>query len=163
VNPLESLNRESKTINGVQWRQFCGWPSEERWAKYRSIVGAKGRSLTPYEAMMLWALRHWRVICKDIGEVFRVEEDICVVESKLSQWLIHNMKNQGLAAVDKLTTLNSVEGRHIPVLVQLLLGKSISERSLYRIGQTKGMPRFSLTQKYSKAQVQKYLGAIALT
>lgn len=162
MNPLESLNRESRTINGLQWRQFCGWPSEERWAKYRAIVGAKGRTLTPYQALMLWAIRHWRVICKDLGEVFRLEEDIFIVETKLSQWLISNASAQGVTALDKLTSLNAVEGRHFPVLAQLLLGKSISERTLYRLGQMKGMPKFSLSKTYSKPQVQKFLNMIAL-
>jgi hypothetical protein len=163
VNPLEALDRESRTINGLQWRQFCDSPSEERWAKYRSIVGAKGRTLTPYQALMLWALRHWRVICKDLGETFRVEEDICTVETKLSRWLERNADAQGVTALSALTTLNSVEGRDFPVLMQLLLGKSISERMFYRIGQTKGVPKFSLTQRYSKTQVQKYMTLIALT
>jgi len=83
-----AINGDAKTINGVRWRQFCEWPSEERWAKYRAIVGAKGRKLTQRQAVLLWAVRNWRVICKDLGETFRLEEDIAQVERKLRVWTV---------------------------------------------------------------------------
>lgn len=158
--PLDSIDRKTRTIDSSQWRLFCGSPSSERWAKYRSVLGVKARTLTPYEALMLWALKQWRVICRDLGIPFRVEENLLVLEKRVNEWMIQNVEAQGVTAIEQIATLNNVEGRNFPTLIKLLLGKSVSERSLYRIGNTPGFPKFSLNQRYTKPQVQKYLNAI---
>jgi hypothetical protein len=160
TKPLDAIDRKTRTINSSQWRMFCGNPSDERWAKFRSIVGVRARTLTPYEALMLWALRQWRVICRDMGIPFRIEEDLLVLERRVNEWLARNVEAQGMTAIEQIATLNNVEGRNFPTLIKLLLGKSVSEKSLYRLGGTPGMPKFSLNQRYSKTQVQMYLSAI---
>ncbi len=162
ARPLDSIDRKTRTINSAQWRMFCGNPSDERWAKYRSIVGVQARTLTPYEALMLWALKQWRVICRDLDIKFRVEDNLLVLETRVNEWLIKNVDVEGVAAIEQIATLNNVEGRHFPSLIKLLLGKSISEKSLYRMGNLPGMPKFSLNQRYTKPQVQLYLKRIGL-
>ncbi len=109
---------------------------------------------------MLWALRQWRVICRDLSIPFKVEEDLLELEKRVNEWLVKNVEAQGATAIEQIATLNNVEGRNFPTLVKLLLGKSVSERSLYRLGNTPGMPKFSLNQRYSKVQVQMYLNTI---
>jgi hypothetical protein len=143
---------------------FCDNPSHERWAKYRAIVGITGRrrTLTSYEALMLWALRHWRTVCREIGEPFILPGTVLDMEPIVNVWLRKSTQSLGLTALTQITTLNNVQGRDFSNLVQVLLGKSISERSLYRIGQMLGVPSFSITKRYTKNQVQKYLKVIAL-
>lgn len=118
--------------------------------------------MTPYEALMLWALKHWRTVCRELGEIFVLPDTVLDMEPIVNVWLKESTRSLGLTALTQITTLNNVQGRDFSNLVQVLLGKSISERSLYRIGQMLGVPSFSLAKRYTKSQVQKYLKVIVL-
>lgn len=160
--PLKCIDRQKKEIDGSQLRLMMGGVSDERWAVWREIAGVQKRvrTLTRYEALILWALKHWRVICKDLGQPFALPKNILEIEPMLNQWLLLETNRFECESLECLVSLNAVKGNNFPTLIKVILGESISETSLRRIGNIKGIPPFSRTKTYTKEQVQKYLNHI---
>ena len=158
---IKELDRKQRLINGAQWRLFCGDPSDETWARHRAIVGiGRRRTLTPYEALMLWALRNWRAVCKDLGVKFASPVDLIEAEQMVDRWLVAGHQSFNATAIGQIAGLNQVEGAQLEELVRVILGKSISERTLYRIGQQRGIPAYRRRSQYNKAQIQRIIAAI---
>jgi hypothetical protein len=110
---------------------------------------------------MLWALRNWRAVCKDLGVSFASPADLIEAEQMVDRWLVAGHQSFSAQAIGQIAGLNQVEGAQLEELVRVVLGKSISERTLYRIGQRRGIPAYRRRNQYNKAQVQRIISAIA--
>jgi len=161
---LSELDKETPLIESGALRATLDSPSSERWAVFRSAIGMgandRKRKLTQREAVLLTVRRYWRSICQQVDEEYKSNPDIFDLERVANKWLLSYEIDGVYGAIARLEILTEVKGKNLAALLETCLGKSVSERTIRRKCEARGMPKYRREGIYSHRQIQKIRNAI---
>jgi len=159
IERIDDINNTDRISDSALVRQACALErgltaemNDRTWLKYRKICGvpSNAKRLTDREVVLLLvcASLHkagWRKVSKlqVMGEANRR------VRECGQQLLDHVQKFCGSSA--------TVIGKDLPKVIEQTRGRKVSEKTLYRWGYQKGMPRFKRYQEYTPHQVKRWL------
>lgn len=159
MSGLQDLNSTNRTCDSRQVRLACALErahgrsdlDDRTWWQYRRLckVPRSVKKLTQQEVILL-------LVCASLhraGQTNITHLQIVVEAEKRST------TPQAIAQIDRFCGEGaSITGREILEYLKAI-GKPRSDKTLYRWGQKKGLPKFSLNRKYTPWQVRRILEA----
>lgn len=163
MHEIDALDKTDRKLPSAICRVLCGNPGAQAWTIYRQDVGIdfKRKLLTSYECFLLVIRRHWRQVCKEAGALYKSRPNAFDIDQTARKWMDagHHMKL--VQSVQTLTANGTTPATELLQLIEQVLGKRISERTLRRICDRKGVPPFSRMREYTRVEVQQVMRAVA--
>lgn len=163
MHEIDALDKENRKISGAVCRAMCGNPGAQAWTIYRQDAGIdrKRKLLTPYECFLLLIRRHWRQVCKEAGVPYESRPLPSRIRNVAVEWMNKGHHLKLVQSVQTLTSDGNTSAAELLQLIEQVLGKRISERTLRRKCDRKGVPPFSRMREYTRAEVQQVMRAVA--
>lgn len=160
---IDTLDNLEAIYASSAWKDLCNASSPRTWAKYRRQCGVTGskapRFLTARQAFLLLARSKLDIISPIVGckKPKDAEIDIFLIENLAEEWA-KSIQTQGKSITEFLGTISKLEGRQAAQVIEGILGKGISERTLRRKLSAKGIT-FRRRKLYTHAQVCQMIRA----
>jgi len=162
MHDIDTLDKTDRKLSSAVCRILCGNPAYQAWTVYRKDVNvpARARLLTQYECFMLVIRRHWRQVCKESGVPYKSNPNPREMDQTARVWMNKGHHIKIFQSVQTLNTSGNTPATELLQLIEQVLGKRISERTLRRICDRKGVPPFSRMREYTRIEVQQVMRAV---
>jgi uncharacterized protein YnzC (UPF0291/DUF896 family) len=172
IEVMENLDDEEQVISSALWRNVCGNPSANSWAKYRRSVGLnrdnKKQKLTRKEAYLLLVRANLREICERLEIEKPKDKDIedylpnSPLFSIAAQYANALSPNELDAVMCNAIRHSSLSGEAILTLLATLgevANRPLGERQAKRLIAQAGLGTILKRKIYSHSQVQRFIRA----
>ena len=158
VSKIDDLDNTDRGSDSALVRQACALEKgaatlgDRTWRKYRTICGvpSNAKRLTDREVIMLLVCTSlhksgWRKVSK-LQVMTEANKRVRECGEKLLK------QAQTFCGNDA-----TIKGKDLPKIIHQAKGRKVSEKTLYRWGGQKGMPRFQRHAEYTPHQVRRWL------